>query len=139
MKLDFSGRIAIVTGGRVKIGYYIATKLLSYGAKVLITSRFPKDTLFKYQQDPDYEKWKNNLVIYPIDFRIFESTIKFVKFINDNFPHVDFLINNAAQTDESTPPERANNTFFFFFHIIHIFLFIIFILFILFFFLIIFL
>jgi NAD(P)-dependent dehydrogenase (short-subunit alcohol dehydrogenase family) len=102
MKLDFSGRIAIVTGGRVKIGYYIATKLLSYGAKVLITSRFPKDTLFKYQQDPEYEKWKNNLIIYPIDFRIFESTIKFVKFINKNFPHVDILVNNAAQTIRRT-------------------------------------
>ena len=50
MKLDFTGRIAIVTGGRVKIGYYIATKLLSYGAKVLITSRFPKDALFKFQK-----------------------------------------------------------------------------------------
>ena len=102
MKLNLTGRIAIVTGGRVKIGYYIATKLLSYGAKVLITSRFPKDTLFKYQQDPEYENWKNNLVIYPIDFRIFESTIKFVKFITDNFPHVDFLINNAAQTIRRT-------------------------------------
>ena len=102
MKLDFTGRIAIVTGGRVKIGYYIATKLLSYGAKVLITSRFPKDTLFKYQKDPEYEKWKNNLIIYPIDFRIFESTIKFVQFINDNFPHVDILINNAAQTIRRT-------------------------------------
>ena len=102
MKLDFTGRIAIVTGGRVKIGYYIATKLLSYGAKVLVTSRFPKDTLFKYQQDPGYEKWKNNLVIYPIDFRIFESTIKFVKFINENFPHVDILVNNAAQTIRRT-------------------------------------
>ena len=102
IKLDFSGRIAIVTGGRVKIGYYIATKLLSYGAKVLITSRFPKDTLFKYQQDPEYEKWKNNLIIYPIDFRIFESTIKFVKFINENFPHVDILVNNAAQTIRRT-------------------------------------
>ena len=102
MKLDFTGRIAIVTGGRVKIGYYIATKLLSYGAKVLITSRFPKDALFKFQKDPDYEKWKNNLVVYPIDFRIFESTIKFVKFINDNFPHVDILINNAAQTIRRT-------------------------------------
>ena len=102
MKLDFTGRIAIVTGGRVKIGYYIATKLLSYGAKVLITSRFPKDALFKFQKDPDYEKWKNNLVIYPIDFRIFESTIKFIQFINDNFPHVDILINNAAQTIRRT-------------------------------------
>ena len=102
MKLDFTGRIAIVTGGRVKIGYYIATKLLSYGAKVLITSRFPKDTLFKYQKNPEYEKWKDNLIIYPIDFRIFESTIKLIKFINDNFPHVDILINNAAQTIRRT-------------------------------------
>ena len=102
MKLDFSGRIAIVTGGRVKIGYYIATKLLSYGCKVLITSRFPKDTLLKYKQNQDYEKWKNNLIIYPIDFRIFESTVKFIKFIKDNFPYIDIIINNAAQTIRRT-------------------------------------
>ena len=102
MKLDFSGRIAIVTGGRVKIGYHIATKLLSYGCKVLITSRFPKDTLLKYKENSEYEKWKNNLIIYPIDFRIFESTVKFVNFIKDNFPHIDFLINNAAQTIRRT-------------------------------------
>ena len=98
IKLDLSGRIAIVTGGRVKIGYYISTKLLSYGCKVIITTRFPKDALFKYQQDPDYEKWKDNLIIYPIDFRIFESTIKFINYIKENFTHIDILINNAAQT-----------------------------------------
>ena len=98
VKLDLSGRIAIVTGGRVKIGYYIGTKLLSYGCKVIITTRFPKDSLFKYQQDPDYEKWKNNLIIYPIDFRIFESTIKFINYIKENYTHIDILINNAAQT-----------------------------------------
>jgi len=98
IKLDLSGRIAIVTGGRVKIGYYIGTKLLSYGCKVIITTRFPKDSLLKYQQDPDYEKWKDNLIIYPIDFRIFESTIKFINYIKENFTHIDILINNAAQT-----------------------------------------
>ena len=98
LQLDLSGRIAIVTGGRVKIGYYISTKLLSYGCKVIITTRFPKDSLFKYQQDPDYEKWKDNLIIYPIDFRIFESTIKFINYIKENFTHIDILINNAAQT-----------------------------------------
>ena len=98
LQLDLSGRIAIVTGGRVKIGYYISTKLLSYGCKVIITTRFPKDSLLKYQQDPDYEKWKDNLIIYPIDFRIFESTIKFINYIKENFTHIDILINNAAQT-----------------------------------------
>ena len=102
MKLDFNGRVAVVTGGRVKIGYYIATKLLSYGCKVVVTSRFPKDTLLKFQKAEDYSEWKNNLMIYPIDFRIFESTVKFVKFLTENFPHIDILINNAAQTIRRT-------------------------------------
>ena len=98
LKLDLSGRIAIVTGGRIKIGFYIASKLLSYGCKVIVTSRFPKDALFKFKEHEDYETWKKNLIIYPIDFRFFESTIKFINYINDNFPYLDILINNAAQT-----------------------------------------
>ena len=102
MKLDFSGRIAIVTGGRIKIGYYIVTKLLSYGCKVITTSRFPKDALFKFKEDPEYDLWKNNLIIYPIDFRIIQSTMNFVKYIQKNYSHVDFLINNAAQTVRRT-------------------------------------
>ena len=102
MELDFSGRIAIVTGGRIKIGYYIATKLLSYGCKVLVTTRFPKDALLKFKNHPEYEKWEKNLIIYPVDFRIFESVSKFIKFVNENFPHLDILINNAAQTTRKT-------------------------------------
>ena len=102
MKLDFTGRIAIVTGGRIKIGYFIVKKLLSYGCKVITTSRFPKDTLFKYKADPEYDLWKDNLIIYPIDFRIIQSTMKFVEYIKKNFDHVDFLINNAAQTVRRT-------------------------------------
>jgi NAD(P)-dependent dehydrogenase (short-subunit alcohol dehydrogenase family) len=102
MKLDFTGRIAIVTGGRIKIGFYIVKKLLSYGCKVITTSRFPKDALFKFKEDPEYDLWKNNLIIYPIDFRIIQSTMNFVKYIEKNFSHIDFLINNAAQTVRRT-------------------------------------
>ena len=102
MKLDFSGRIAIVTGGRIKIGLEIVKKLLSYGCKVITTSRFPKHTLFTYKEDPDYEIWKNNLIIYPIDFRFIESTVNFVNFIKTKFSHIDILINNAAQTIRRT-------------------------------------
>ena len=98
MKLDLSGRIAIVTGGRIKIGFYIAKKLLSFGCKVIVTTRFPKDALLKFKEDQDYNLWKNNLIIYPIDFRLFQSTVKFVDYITNTFPHLDILINNAAQT-----------------------------------------
>ena len=60
-----------------------------------------RKTLNNNNNDDEFKN-KNNLVIYPIDFRIFESTIKFIQFINDNFPHVDILINNAAQTIRRT-------------------------------------
>ena len=98
MKLDLSGRIAIVTGGRIKIGFYIAKKLLSFGCKVIVTTRFPKDALLKFKEDKEYNLWKNNLIIYPVDFRLFQSTIKFVDYIINTFPYLDILINNAAQT-----------------------------------------
>ena len=86
MKLDFSGRIALVTGRRIKIRFYIVKKLLSYGCKVITTSRFPIDTLKNYKEAPDYEIWKNNLIIYPIDFSLFQFTVKFVNYILENFP-----------------------------------------------------
>lgn len=98
LEMDLTGRIAVVTGGRVKIGYYIVLKLLSYGCTVIATSRFPKDSLNKFKQEPDYEKFKDRLIIYPIDFRIFESTERFVKYLSENYPYIDILINNAAQT-----------------------------------------
>ena len=98
MNLDFTGRIAIVTGGRVKIGFHIVKKLLSFGCKVITTTRFPNDALLRFKAEPDYDIWKNNLMIYPIDFRIFQSTVNFVNYIKNNFTHIDFLINNAAQT-----------------------------------------
>ena len=98
MKLDLTGRIAIVTGGRVKIGFHIVKKLLSYGCKVITTTRFPNDALLRFKAEHDYDIWKNNLMIYPIDFRIFQSTVNFVNYIKNNFTHIDFLINNAAQT-----------------------------------------
>ena len=98
MNYNWKNRIAIVTGGRVKIGFHIAIKLLSYNCIVIITTRFPKDALIRFQSHPDYQKWKNNLFIYPIDFRIIESTVKFIEYIEKNFSHIDILINNAAQT-----------------------------------------
>jgi NAD(P)-dependent dehydrogenase (short-subunit alcohol dehydrogenase family) len=45
-----NGLTALVTGGRIKIGYEIALKLLRDGAKVYVTSRFFNDTLLRYNQ-----------------------------------------------------------------------------------------
>ena len=42
---DFSmaGMVALVTGGRIKIGYQTALSLLRKGATVIITTRLPVD------------------------------------------------------------------------------------------------
>ena len=98
IKMNLTRRIAIVTGGRIKIGFEIAKTLLNFGCKVIVTSRFPKDTLIKFKSDKNYDNYKNNLYIYPIDFRIINSTIKFVEYVSNSFSHIDILINNAAQT-----------------------------------------
>ena len=49
-KHDLTGRIALVTGARVKIGYYIALILLRNGAQVIATSRFPNDTAVRFSK-----------------------------------------------------------------------------------------
>ena len=38
---DLTGRTALVTGGRVKIGFQTVLRLLRDGAKVIVTTRFP--------------------------------------------------------------------------------------------------
>jgi len=45
---DLAGRVAVVTGARVKIGYRIALKLLRCGATVIATSRFAADCARRY-------------------------------------------------------------------------------------------
>ena len=40
---DLRGRVALVTGGRVKIGYQTCILLLRAGCRVVVTTRFPRD------------------------------------------------------------------------------------------------
>ena len=41
---DLTGRTAVLTGGRVKIGYQAGIKLLRAGAELIVTTRFPRDS-----------------------------------------------------------------------------------------------
>lgn len=95
---DLSTYTALVTGGRTKIGYYTALRLLRNGARVIITSRFPYDTLQHYIQEPDFESWKDHIHIYGLDFRHIERVEQFATFLDQQFPSIDIIINNAAQT-----------------------------------------
>lgn len=92
------GTIAIVTGGRIKIGYETGLSLLRKGATVLVTTRFPIDAIMRYSKENDYEEWSEHLMAYGIDFRDIREVEKMIAWIKNKLPHLDILINNAAQT-----------------------------------------
>lgn len=95
---DLTGRVALVTGGRIKIGFEIALKLLRAGATVLITTRFPQDAMQRYQQQADFAYWQHRLTIYALDLKHINSVEAFTDYLNQTYGALDILINNAAQT-----------------------------------------
>lgn len=95
---DMTGHIALVTGGRIKIGYEIALKLLRANCKVIVTTRFPYDAIMRYSSEHDYDEWKGNIMIYAIDFRNLCHVTSMMEWIYGHYPYLSILINNAAQT-----------------------------------------
>jgi NAD(P)-dependent dehydrogenase (short-subunit alcohol dehydrogenase family) len=97
------GQVALITGGRVKIGYQASLLLLRSGAHVIATTRFPHDASQRYLKEPDFAKWGHRLEIYGLDLRHAPSVELFAQFISRTHPRLDLLINNAAQTVRRPP------------------------------------
>ena len=68
-RTDLTGRRALLTGGRAKIGMYIALRLLRDGAHTTITTRFPHDAVRRFAAMPDSADWLHRLRIVGIDLR----------------------------------------------------------------------
>jgi len=100
---DLTGKIALVTGGRIKIGYQIALILLRSNALTIVTTRFPKDAALKFSKEQDFVAWKDNLHIYGLDFKYVPSTYEFCEFVTKKYPRLDIIVNNAAQTIRREP------------------------------------
>lgn len=95
---SLAGRIALVTGARVKIGYATALRLLRAGAQVIATTRFPHDAARRYSREPDFTAWQDRLHVYGLDFRYLPVLELFIQHLHTTYPALDILINNAAQT-----------------------------------------
>lgn len=96
--VNLIGRNVILTGGRVKVGFATALKVLRNGANLVLTTRFPALAMELMQQEADYENWKDRLWIYGLDLRNLKAIQDFIDFYKLNFDTLDILINNAAQT-----------------------------------------
>ena len=100
---DLSGQLALVTGGRVKIGFQSALKLLRAGARVIVTTRFPVDAAERFALEPDFGAFKSRLEIFGLDLRHAPSVELFTRYLLDHLPRLDHLINNACQTVRRPP------------------------------------
>ncbi len=100
---DLTGRVALVTGGRVKIGYQAGIKLLRAGAELIVTTRFPRDSAARYAQEPDFAEWGHRLQIFGLDLRHTPSVEAFCRTLVETRGRLDFIINNACQTVRRPP------------------------------------
>lgn len=99
------GKVIVVTGGRVKIGYQVALRLLESGFTVVVTTRFVDDCNKRFATHADYAAWTHDKRLYIVELDLcFEQNIaRFVDFLQSTFSHIDGLIQNAAQTDRKPP------------------------------------
>ena len=95
---DLRGRVALVTGARVKIGYQAAIMLLRAGARVIATTRFPRDAAQRYAREADFAAWADRIDVYGVDLRHTPSVETFCREVVERYDRLDFLLNNACQT-----------------------------------------
>ncbi|WP_431952567.1 SDR family NAD(P)-dependent oxidoreductase [Actinacidiphila sp. bgisy167] len=105
-RTDLTGRRALLTGGRAKIGMYIALRLLRDGAHTTITTRFPADAIRRFKAMPDSDEWIGRLKIVGIDLRDPAQVVALADSVAAEGP-LDILINNAAQTVRRSPAAYA--------------------------------
>ncbi|HEY3161183.1 MAG TPA: SDR family oxidoreductase [Vicinamibacterales bacterium] len=105
---DLRGRVALLTGGRVKIGYQAGLKLLRSGGHLIVTTRFPRDCAIRYSQEPDFDAWKDRVEIFGLDLRHTPSVEAFCHEMLTRRSRLDFIVNNACQTVRRPPDFYAH-------------------------------
>ena len=105
-RTDLTGRTALLTGGRAKIGMYIALRLLRDGAFTTITTRFPNDAVRRFAAMEDSADWLHRLRVVGIDLRDPAQVVALADEVAAAGP-LDILINNAAQTVRRPPGSYA--------------------------------
>ncbi|MCJ1323320.1 hypothetical protein MMC15_008676 [Xylographa vitiligo] len=91
--LNLKGKTALITGGRVNLGFTTALRMLRCGANVMVSTRYPRDAETRFSAESDSDSWgKKQVKEWSTCFEIPER--------------LDILVNNAAQTlTDSVPTE----------------------------------
>ncbi|WP_260610838.1 SDR family NAD(P)-dependent oxidoreductase [Streptomyces sp. WAC06614] len=107
LRCDLTGRRVLLTGGRVKIGFQLALMMLRDGAELLVTSRFPQDTLARFRAAPGSAHWLDRLTVVAVDLRDPRQVLGLCERLRAEGEPLDVLVNNAAQTVRRPPASYA--------------------------------
>ncbi|MGA5168583.1 MULTISPECIES: SDR family NAD(P)-dependent oxidoreductase [Streptomyces] len=107
LSTDLGGRRVLLTGGRVKIGFQLALMMLRDGAELLVTSRFPHDTLRRFRAAEGSGEWLDRLTVLAIDLRDPRQVLGLCERLLADGRPLDVLVNNAAQTIRRPPESYA--------------------------------
>jgi NAD(P)-dependent dehydrogenase (short-subunit alcohol dehydrogenase family) len=100
---DLAGRIALVSGGRIKAGFQVVLKLLRGGARVIALTRFPRDAARRFAAEPDASTWAERLQLKGLDLRDLAAVEELGRQLRRHEPYLDIFIANAAQTVRRPP------------------------------------
>jgi NAD(P)-dependent dehydrogenase (short-subunit alcohol dehydrogenase family)/phenylpropionate dioxygenase-like ring-hydroxylating dioxygenase large terminal subunit len=94
---ELDGKVVIITGGTMGIGFGMATRLAKYGAKIVITSRH-RDTgeqaLSRLRKAAACDA--DNVAYFQMDITREVDNENVVKFTVDKYGRLDSIINNAV-------------------------------------------
>ncbi|MFG2957683.1 SDR family oxidoreductase [Streptomyces sp. NPDC048291] len=107
LSTDLDGRRVLLTGGRVKIGFQLALMMLRDGAELVVTSRFPQDTVRRFEAAPGSAKWLDRLTVLAVDLRDPRQVLGLCEELRREGEPLDILVNNAAQTVRRPPESYA--------------------------------
>lgn len=94
MKLDFTGKVALVTGATRGIGKQIADDLASLGAELILTGTNPVkiDKLNRQMSRNELPGKK----YFCVDFQCTKTTKGFIEELGEKYSRIDICINNAG-------------------------------------------
>jgi 3-oxoacyl-[acyl-carrier protein] reductase len=107
--MEFSGRVALITGAgsALGIGFATARLLAQYGAKIAITST--TDRIIERARELAADK--ADVFALPADLRDQASTQILVREVLARYGRIDILVNNAGMTQVSNPDETLSTSF----------------------------
>ena len=106
--MNFSGRVALVTGAGspLGIGFATARVLAQYEAKIAITSTTDRIE----ERARELAAKKADVFALPADLRDHGSTQRLVREVLARYGRIDILVNNAGMTQISNPDETLSLT-----------------------------